>query len=426
MSPDRNWRHIASAVFSTRMLIALLMGFASGLPLLLTITLLQAWMKSAGVDLATIGLFALVGLPYTVKFLWAPFLDRFTPLALGRRRGWLLLTQLALMGAIVLMAFTSPQHSPLSVALAAMLVAFFSATQDIVIDAYRREALLDEELGLGAGLYVPGYRAAMLLVGGGGLVLADQIGFSGVYLVMAALMGTGVITTLLAPEPRVSVTPRTLREAVIDPFAEYFTRKHALLILLFIVLYKLGDQMASHMTIPFYLELGYSNTEIGTVVKTFGVIPTLVGGVLGGIFMLRIGIYAGLWVFGIAQALSTAGFVILLYTGHSLGWLAAVIAFENLSAGMGTAAFIAFMGSLTNRSFTATQYALLTSLMGVPRVFASAPTGFMAIAFGWEAFFLICALIAIPGLLLLVKFRTWLEDSAPAEPAVTDSGQASR
>ena len=395
-------------VFSTRMLIALLMGFASGLPLLLTLTLLQAWMKSAGVDLTTIGLFALVGLPYTVKFLWAPFLDRFTPLAMGRRRAWLLLTQLALIAAIALMAFASPQDSPFALASAALLVTFFSATQDIVIDAYRREALLDEELGLGAGLYVPGYRAAMLLVGGGGLVLADQIGFSGVYLVMAALMGIGVVTTLLAPEPRVAVPPRTLRDAVIDPFAEYFKREHALLILLFIVLYKLGDQMASHMTIPFYLEMGYSNTEIGAVVKTFGVVPTLFGGVIGGILMLRIGIYSGLWAFGILQGISTAGFMILLYTGHDLAWLAAVIGFENLSAGMGTAAFIAFMGSLTNKRFTATQYALLTSLMGVPRVFAAAPTGYLALTAGWEVFFLACALIAIPGLVLLVKFRGWL------------------
>ncbi len=420
MSGSYDWRQLARAVFSARMLIALLMGFASGLPLLLTLTLLQAWMKAEGVDLTTIGLFALVGLPYTVKFLWAPFLDRFTPLALGRRRGWLLATQLALIAAIALMALTSPREAPLGLALAALLVTFFSASQDIVIDAYRREALLDEELGLGAGLYVPGYRAAMLLVGGGGLVLSDQIGFPGVYLVMAALMGIGVVTTLLAPEPRVPSMPRTLREAELDPFAEYFKREHALLILLFIVLYKLGDQMASHMTIPFYLEMGYSNTEIGAVVKTFGVIPTLVGGVLGGVLMLRTGIYAGLWGFGILQGVSTAGFVILLYTGPDLAWLAAVIGFENLSAGMGTAAFIAFMGSLTNKRFTATQYALLTSLMGVPRVFAAAPTGYLAQTLGWEIFFLACALIAIPGLLLLLKFRGWLAEPA-AQPQSASS-----
>ncbi len=414
-----SWRELARAVFSTRMLIALLMGFAAGLPLLLTLTLLQAWMKSAGVDLTTIGLFALVGLPYTVKFLWAPLLDRYTPLWLGRRRGWLLLSQLALVAAILLMALVSPGESPLGLALAALLVTFFSATQDIVIDAYRREALIDEELGLGAGLYVPGYRAAMLLVGGGGLVLADQIGFAQVYLVMAGLMGIGIVTTLLAPEPRVPATPRSLHEAVIEPFAEYFKREHALLILLFIVLYKLGDQMASHMTIPFYLEIGFSNTEIGAVVKTFGVVPTLVGGLLGGVLMLRTGIYAGLWAFGILQGLSTAGFIVLTYTGHDLAWLAAVIGFENLSAGMGTAAFIAFMGSLTNKRFTATQFALLTSLMGVPRVFASAPTGYLAQALGWEVFFLGCALIAVPGLLLLVRFRGWLQDATASPQRVS-------
>jgi PAT family beta-lactamase induction signal transducer AmpG len=397
-------------VFSGRMLVALLMGFVSGLPLLLTGSVLQAWMTEEGVDLGTIGLFALVGLPYTLKFVWAPLMDRYTPALLGRRRGWLLIIQLLLVLAIAGLGLTQPAAAPLLVALAALLVTFFSASQDIVIDAYRREALADDEQGLGAALYVNGYRIGMLLASGGGLILADFIAFSSVYLLMAGFMLLGMLTTLLAPEPATPAgVPSTLRAAVLEPFREYFQRNGAWWILLFILLYKVGDIMASHMTIPFYLDLGFSKTEIGTVVKLFGFWATIAGGLLGGVLILRLGIYHALWSFGILQAVSTAGFALLAVIGGQLPLLAAVVAFENLSAGMGTAAFIGFMASLTDKRFTATQYALLTSLMGIPRVFVAAPTGYMADAMGWVAFFSFCALIALPGLLMLLRFRAWLE-----------------
>ena len=392
------------------MLVALLMGFSSGLPLLLTGSVLQAWMTDEGVDLGTIGLFALVGLPYTLKFLWAPLTDRYCFPFFGRRRGWLITIQLALVLSIAGLGWTQPAQTPFTVAVVAWLLAFFSASQDIVIDAYRRESLADNELGLGSALYVNGYRIGMLLASGGGLIMADLIGFSMVYQFMALIMLVGILTTLFAPEPEIAAgTPATLQDAVVQPFVDYFRRHHALLILLFILLYKVGDTMASHMTIPFYLDIGFSKTEIGAVVKLFGFWATIIGSIIGGVVILRTGIYRALWGFGILQALSTAGFAVLAQVGYSLPWLAGVIAFENLSAGMGTAAFVAFMASLTNKQFTATQYALLSSLMGIPRVIVAAPTGYFADWMGWTVFFTLCALIAIPGLILLTRFRGWLK-----------------
>lgn len=474
---------IFKVVLSRRMLVSGLMGFSCGLPLLLTLSLLQAWMKEEGVDLGTIGLMALVGLPYTLKFAWSPLLDRFTPnflgrrlgwllivhkiviilgfglqlfltvflikawiyqgsvgardlglfaLAifplsikfvwypfltrytpsfLGRRRGWLLIAQIGLMGAIVLLALTDPGKSPFMVALAALLVTFFSASQDIVVDAYRREDLADEELGLGTSMYVNGYRVGMLLASGGGLIMADHMSFSAVYLIMAACLGVGVVTTLLTPEPKVPEgTPDSLKAAVIEPFVEYFSRTGALWILAFILLYKIGDQMASTMTTPFYLDIGFTKTQIGAVVKLFGFWATIGGGFLGGLMMLKLGINRSLWVFGVLQMVSTAGFAVLAQLGPSIPGLTAVIAFENLASGMGTTAYVAFMAALTNKRFTATQYALLSSLMGVPRVFISAPTGFLAEASGWTGFFIFCTLIAIPGMILLLKFAPWNKD----------------
>ena len=381
------------------------MGFSSGLPLLLTLTVLQAWMKEEGVDLALIGAVTLVGLPYTLKFLWAPLLDRFTLPFLGRRRGWLLVIHTLLMAAIAGLGQTSPARYPVMAAAAAFLVTFFSASQDIVIDAYRREDLPDKELGLGSSLYINGYRIGMLLASGGGLILADRIAFSWVYLIMAGCLIPGVAATLLAPEPMHSAgSPVSLREAVVDPLVEYFRRRGALWILAFILLYKLGDSMASAITIPFYLDIGFTKTQIGAVVKLFGFWATVGGALIGGLIMVRFDIYRSLWLFGILQAVSTAGFALLARIGDSVPLLSGVIAFENLSSGMGTAAFAAFMASITHKRFTATQYALLSSLMGVPRVMASAPTGVLAKVLGWEAFFIFCTLIAIPGLLLLLKF----------------------
>ncbi len=407
MQPE-NKKSMLEIIFSSRMLVSLLMGFACGLPLLLTISVLQAWLTEEGVDVIIIGLFALVGIPYTVKFLWAPFLDRFTLPFLGRRRGWLLVAQVTLMISIAGLGFTKPETNLWMVAFAASLVTFFSASQDIVVDAYRREDLSDEELGFGSALYVNGYRLGMLLASGGGLVMADFIPFSMVYIIMAVCMLPGVLTTFLAREPEIKVeTPKTMVEAVIDPLVEYFRRNGAVWMLAFILLYKIGDSMASFITTKFYLDIGFSKTEIGVVVKVFGLGALLGGALAGGLLMMRLGINRALWIFGFLQAISTAGFAVLARIGHNIPALSAVIAFENLSSGMGTAAYMAFMASITNKKFTATQYALLTSLMGVPRVFASSSTGFLTKYMGWEWFFITCTLIAIPGMLLLLKCAPW-------------------
>lgn len=389
------------------MFVSLLMGFACGLPLLLTKGVLQAWMKKEGIDLSLIGLTNLLAIPYSIKFIWAPFFDRYTISFLGRRRGWLLTAQAALMLSIAGMGLSNPAHSPLMLVSAALMVTFFSASQDIVVDAYRREDLADEELGLGSALYVLGYRIGMLLSSGGGLIMADYMSFNKVYMIIAACMLPAVLTTLLTPEPPVAETPKSIKDAVINPLVEYFNRSGAIWMLMFILMYKIGDIMASNITTPFYIDLGFSLTEIGTVTKLLGFWAIIAGASIGGVIMLKLGINRSLWVFGVLQAVSTAGFALLARIGYSIPALAAVIGFENLSAGMGTAAFMAFMASITNKKFTATQYALLTSFMAFGRDVLSAPTGFLAKHMGWENFFIGCVLIAIPGMLLLFKFAPW-------------------
>ena len=417
--PVGSWGDTLRTALSARMLIAALMGFASGLPLLLTGSVLQAWLKDGGIDLARIGLFALVGLPYTLKFLWAPLFDRYSLPGLGRRRGWLALMQGCLALALVGLSLANPGVDDLAfVSAAAFLVALFSASQDIVVDAYRRESLSDIELGFGSAMYVNGYRVGMLLAGGGGLILADWLSFPEMYRLLAAAMALCVVVTLVAREPALPVgRPRSLRDAVVLPFRDYFEREGAWLALAFILFYKLGDTMASAMTTPFYLDLGYSKTEIGAVVKLFGFWATLAGATLGGLWILRIGLGRALLWFGIGQMASTFGFVVLSGMPPSVPALATVIALENLTGGLGTAAFVGFMGALTDRRFTATQYALLSSLMGVPRVLASAPTGWLAQAMGWGGFFFLCVCIAVPGLLILRKVRL-LADSPAPQPGV--------
>jgi len=395
-------------IFSRRMLVAFIMGFSCGLPLLLTMGVLQAWMKDEGIDLTLIGLINLVQIPYTWKFLWAPIMDRYTLPFLGRRRGWLLIAQLALIGSIIGLGFSNPANHFWMMVIMAMLVAFFSATQDIIVDAYRREDLSDRELGLGSSLYISGYRLGQMLAAGGGLIMADHIPWSMVYLVMAMFMLIGVIVTIIAPEPIISTeTPGTIKDAVIEPFVEYFKRRDALWMLAFILLYKIGDNMVSGITIPFFLEIGFTKTQIGAVVKIFGMWAIVLGALVGGTIMIRLGINRSLWVFGFLQAISSACFAILAQIGPSIPALSAVIAFENISMGMGSAAQLAFMASITDKKFTATQYALLSSLAAIPRVIASAPTGYIAKHIGWETFFIMCALIAIPGMLLLLKFAPW-------------------
>jgi len=399
------------SIFSGRMLSVFLMGFSSGLPLVLIGGTLKAWMKDQSIDITVIGLFALVGLPYSLKFLWSPFMDRFQIPLFGRRRGWLLLTQVALMIGLWILSGLDPAKSEWTVALMAFVLAFLGASQDIVIDAYRREVLSDEELGLGSGLYIASYRVAYQFVGGSlALILADHIDWGLVYKVMAALMLVGLLTTLFSPEPSKEISlPKSITEAVVYPFIEFFERLGwvGLTILAFILLYKIGDTMASELTIPYYLDIGFTKTQIGAIGKTVGLAGFLGGGLLGGLVVLKIGINRSLWIFGFFQCISTACFAFLVHTGPSLPALAGVIGFETISGGMGGSAYIAFMQALTNRKFTATQYALLSSLMAVPRSVAAAPTGWIVEYFGWQNFFILCSLMAIPGILLLSKVAPW-------------------
>ena len=392
-----------SKLFNRKMFVIMLLGISSGLPLALTAGTLQAWMKSVNVDLGIIGLTAYLGLPYTLKFLWAPIMDRYTILPLGRRKGWLLVTQVLMILAILCLGASNPAENLWTVSFWALLVAFFSASQDIVIDAFRRETLTDEELGFGSSVYVTSYLFAFRMISGGlALILSDHFSWSVVYTIMAAAAGIGIIGTLIAQEPVIGTSaPRTLREAVVDPFKDFFTKHGAWGILLFILLYKVGDNMASQMTIPFYLDIGFTKTEVGAITKAIGWIAVAAGGLVGGAMMAKMKIVPSLLVFGILQAVSTFGFALLNQVGHDNTALAIVIGFENFTSGMGTAAFVAFMATLTNKRFSATQYALLTSLMAVPSKIISGPTGYMAQSMGWFGFFAFCAVIALPGLLMV-------------------------
>jgi PAT family beta-lactamase induction signal transducer AmpG len=379
------------------------MGYCAGLPLLLTGGTLQAWMTDKQVDLTSIGLVSLIGMPYVLKFLWAPFLDRFQIPFFGRRKGWMIVFQILIVVSILGLSMCDPKVNLKMVVFWAFLISLFSASQDVALDAYRREIMPDEELGLASSLYVNGYRLAMLVSGAFALFLADQIPWSDVYKWMALLMTPAIAFTLIAPKETFHVKiPANMKEAVFGPLKEFFTRRGAWIMLLFILLYKVGDSMAANMTTPFILQMDYTKTELAAVAKGFGLAATMLGGLIGGVMMLRFNMKVSLICFGILQAVSTLGFAILPSLPHQLGSLAIVVAFENLASGMGTAAYAAYMASLTNKQFTATQYALLTALMGVPRVILSSPTGKMAELMGWEMFFVFCTVVAIPGLLLLI------------------------
>ncbi|MBJ40952.1 MAG: AmpG family muropeptide MFS transporter [Gammaproteobacteria bacterium] len=397
-----------------KMLISLIMGFVSGVPLLLTITLLQAWLTDEGISKSTIGLFALVGLPYSLKFLWAPFFDRYVISKLGRRRGWLIISQVLLILSIIGLGLTNPTLNPFNVAVLALLVTFFSASQDIVIDAFRRESLHDNEQTLGASAYVLGYRIGALAAGAGGLILADLMSYQYVYSIMAVIMIIGVITTLLAEEPEAVGEPSSFINAVKNPFIEFFQRFKdkdntnltvPILILMFILLYKVGDTMAHSLSTNFYLDIGFTKTEIGTVVKVFGLVATLIGAFLGGIISLRIGLFKSLIMFGLFQAIATLGFAALAIIGNNILALMVVISLENLAAGMGYTAYLAFIANMTNKEFTATQFALMTAIMSLPRTIFSGSSGFLVELFDWELYFVFCSLIAIPALIILSKLR---------------------
>jgi len=393
------------------MLVCALMGFSSGLPLYVSSSMLQAWLTEGGVGLHDIGLLNLTGLPYAWKFLWAPLLDRYQLPWLGRRRGWALCMQLALLCCIAGFGLLDPARSVASVAALAGAVALFSATQDIALDAYRRELLPEHELGLGTAFTVNAYRLAGFVPGSLALILADHLPWSSVYPIVAGFMLVGILTSLFAAESNAGVrAPSTFREAVIGPFREFFSREDhtlAVLTLLFMLLYKLGDALAMSLLIPFYLQVGFSKTVIGTVAKGVGFPAALVGSMVGGVAIARQGINRCLWIFGLLQLGSTLGFIVLARGGPNVWLLGAVVICEYLAGGLSTSAFVAFLSRATDRRFTATQYALFSSLTALPRTLASASSGYLIEAVGYEWFFFSCALFALPGLLLLGKVAPW-------------------
>jgi MFS transporter, PAT family, beta-lactamase induction signal transducer AmpG len=402
---------LTQSLFNRRMLICVSTGFSSGLPLFILITLIPAWLRSGGVDLKAIGLFSLIQLPFTWKFLWAPFFDRYVP-PLGRRRGWMLIAQLALLVAIPGFGGLHPKNELWLIAGLSFVIAFLSASQDIALDAYRRELLPDEELGVGNAIHVNAYKIAGLVPGALSLVLADHLPWELVFLITALFMLPGVIVTLLVREPELKAAPKTLRAAVVEPFREFIGRgiRSGLLMLAFIFLYKLGDSMATALATPFYLDMGYSKTEIGLIAKNAGLWPSVIGGLLGGVWMIKLGINRSLWLFGALQMISILGFALLAQTEHSQFALAVVIGLEAFGVGLGTSAFVAFIARATHPNYTATQFALFTSLASVPRTFANAATGYLVDFLGWQLFFFICFALAWPGMLLLLKVAPWNEE----------------
>ncbi len=431
--PLSSWTKAASVYLDRRVIAILFLGFSSGLPLALTGATLSVWLVEGGISKTAVGLFALVGLPYSFKFAWAPLIDRLhlpvLTARLGRRRGWAVLAQAALMAALFGLGATDPVRQIEWTALLAVTVAFFSASQDIVLDAYRVDILDENQYGAGAAAVVLGYRIGMLTSGAGALYLASVLPWSVVYTIMAGLIGVGLVTMLANREPVARITPESERReaavetwleqrpglrgwraellawlygAVVAPFADFTTRRAWAAILLFIAIYKLGDVYAGAMATPFYLELGFTKVEIANVTKAFGLIASIVGGLLGGIVVSRFGIMRSLLVCGLLQMVSNLMFVLLARSGHDLGMLTVVIGVENLTGGMGTAAFVAYLSSLCHVAYTATQYALLSSFSALGRDFLAASSGWLADSMSWVAYFLFSTSAALPGMLLLL------------------------
>jgi PAT family beta-lactamase induction signal transducer AmpG len=402
---------IARLFRQPKMAALLLLGFGSGLPFLLTSRTLQAWMTDEQVNLEAIGAFSLVGLPYSLKFLWSPLLDRFVPPFWGRRRGWLAVTQGAIALALLGLAAQNPQENLQGLVIAALVVAFLSATQDIAADAYRSDLLEPLEMGAGAALFVLGYRVALLIAGGAVLIWADQLSWPVAYSVLAGLMAACVLFTWFAPEPTAEVRPpASLQDAVWLPLRDFIDRYQlgrSLAILAFIVLYRLGDALVNNMALPFLLKTGFSKAEVGAVQGVMGLIATIVGALTGGALLSQLGIARSLWVFGGLQALSNLSYLGLALVGKNAAAMVLAINVENFCGGLGTAGFTAFLMSLCNVRFSATQYALLSSLMAVSRDILVAPAGAIAQATGWPGFFLLTIVAAVPGLALLPWFAPW-------------------
>jgi MFS transporter, PAT family, beta-lactamase induction signal transducer AmpG len=419
-------------LLNRRMLICVFTGFASGLPLYILVSLLPAWLKTEGLSLAVIGGFALIQFPYTWKFAWAPLVDRYALPWLGRRRSWMLATQIGVLACVWVLGTFSPAKELQTVIVITVALALLGATLDIALDAYRRELLREEELGLGNAVHVNAYKVAGLVPGSLSLILADHLPWSLVFVVTALFVLPGILMVMMASEPKLGVgAPRTLREAVVEPFHEFITRngwRDALLVLGFVFLYKLGDSMSTALATPFYLEMGFSKSEIGLVAKHAGLWPSVIGGLLGGLWMVRLGINRALWLFGAVQLVSIFGFAWLAARGPvgsaspaDLGALAGVIGLEALGVGLGTAAFVAFIARTTHPRYTATQFALFTSLAAVPRTFINAGTGWLVERMGWFDFFLLCAALAVPGMLLLLRVAPWNAESQQAAAVAPDA-----
>jgi len=403
---------------SPRVAAVLLLGFSSGLPLALTGGTLQAWLTVSGVDIMTIAWFSWIGIPYLLKFLWSPLMDRYVPPFLGRRRGWMLLTQLALVAGIAGMAVSSPASHLWLLGCLALWVVFASASQDIVIDAYRTDLLPANERGMGAAVSVLGYRIAMLASGGLALILADQFGWRQTFFAMAAMMSVGMMTSLVAPEPALRGTPpRSLRDAVVEPLRDLMSRQGALQLLALIALYKFGDALAGTLTTAFLIRgVGFSLTDVGTINKVLGLVSLLLGGLVGGLLLVRMSLMRALLLFGVLQAVSNLSFAVLAWAGKSYPLLVFAVGFENLASGMGTAAFVAFAMALCNHSFSATQYALLSAIASLGRILFGPVTGGLVAAWGWADFFVLTFAAALPGLWLVWHMRAQISAVERAQP----------
>lgn len=413
------------------MLICIFQGFSSGMPLYVLTQLIPGWLRTEGIDLATIGLFTIVTLPYTWKFVWAPLLDRYRLPFLGRRRGWMLVSQVLLLYTIVQFGALNPTEDLSVVVWLVFATSLFSATQDILLDAYRREMLSDDELGTGTSIFVNAYRISSLVPGSLAFVLADVLPWSAVFSVVSFFMTIGIVTTLLVAETADErIAPRTVREAVVEPFVEFFSRdsiKSALLVLSFLFLYKLGDNLATALQTPFFIDMGFTLTEIGTVAKFAILGSSILGTALGGLLMLKLSVNKALWLFGFVQICSILGYAALAKIGNNLYALFAAASFEYLGVGLGAVALWAFMAKQTSTRFTATQLALLTSLTAVPRTIANASTGFIIEAVGYFNFYLLCVLLAVPGLVLLKFVAPWSETGeAVNEPQAAAEGAQPR
>lgn len=399
------------AILNKRMLICITTGFSSGLPLYLLIQFVPAWLRSADIDLSTIGLINLVLFPYTWKFLWSPVMDRFVLPFFGRRRGWMFVTQILLITLMSTLSLFDPANELTHIIVIVSAISFFSASQDIVIDAYRREILPDDELGAGNAFYAQAYRLSSFVPGSLAMILAGFFPWSVAHLSIAVFMLVGLVTTPLIKESsKPGDEPQSLRNAVVEPFKEFFQRdgwQQAVWVLLFLMLYKLGDSMATALETPFFMDMGFSTVEIGSIAKISKTIGATVGTILGGLAMIKLGINRSLWVFGVFQLISILGYVLLSVVGYNHFVLAIASGFEYLGVGLGSVALIAYMAKSTSKNFTATQFALFSSIMVIPRTFVSAATGYIIESVGYTQFFIICFLCALPGMLMLLKIAPW-------------------